>query len=228
MPATERTGPLAPDAPAIPTPEHALAREPRVDHAAAIRRLDWRFLLPRPDLGSVAFVGAVDSTLLRALRNEGFDVRACTAAAIDMHGKGTVDTCVLQSSSPAAVADAIRLLRPGGWLYWEPTSASLGLMASLRDGSAFRTAAGLSRLLTRHGVLNVTAAIHYPSFGSCRRIIPLASRTALRALLTERVALPATFARMATRIVSAGLVPVAGVSLSFVAMRPNRADVAVA
>ncbi|MEP0762273.1 MAG: hypothetical protein HRF48_05990, partial [Chloroflexota bacterium] len=47
---------------------NAVAALPPADLRQAIRRLDWRFLLPDPALGRVACLGRAEGSLAEALR----------------------------------------------------------------------------------------------------------------------------------------------------------------
>jgi len=130
----------------------------------AIRRLDWRFLLPDPSLGRVIYLGQAQSDLLTALRASAV---ALTVADSAVPGQGaTFDTAVLVNPSPHDLLMAAALLRPGGWLYAEVKGA---------PGAARR----LARRLPQAGFAAVQQHWHWPDFVRCTRILPLADAGAL-------------------------------------------------
>lgn len=195
-----------------------------------IRRLDWRFLLPMPELRRVAFLGPVRSTLLSALWANGCDVVTSAPPQLSGYdrGFGQFDLCVVQSAREADVDRAVRLLAPGGWLYWEITRANpltipLRLFTSprARDGRRFLSLSRGRRLLERSGLAAIRASWHHPDFDSCRWIVPLDSAAGLRHVSRKGPAfLQSIRAWVAARIVAAALFPGMGSSVSFVARKP--------
>jgi hypothetical protein len=125
------------------------------------RRADWRFLLPDPHLGGVAYLPPHDGELVRALESCG--------ATVDLRGAAhEVDVVVITDGGPAGVARGRELLRAGGWLYAEVPG--------------WRTAAW-ERELRRFEFDEVAAHWLWPSARGCREIVPLeplALRHALR------------------------------------------------
>ncbi len=144
-----------------PAPIFALLR---AEALHAIRRLDWRFLLPDPTLGSVIYVGVGTGDLLTALRASGLDVTALTGEASGTAG-ASFDTAVMVNPSLREVALAATLLRPGGWLYAEVNGA--------------RAARRLARQLSGAGFGSVQLHWHWPDFARCTRILPLDDAGAL-------------------------------------------------
>jgi len=146
------------------------------------RRLDWRFLLPQPDLGYVAYLGSDDTTLESALSH------FCPSLAIipnqagksaEAFGSRTFPLVVLRSWKLSDLQTASALLSPGGSLYWE-----IDRKAWLFPGR------GVERFwqlyshnpVARLGRLGFTAVEtywHHPDFETCREIIPLNDRATL-------------------------------------------------
>ena len=85
----------------------------------ASRRIDWRFLLPTPDLGRVACICVTDPELLESLAL--FSVRLDVVDSTSGHGLvAPYDRRRSPKSASRAHRDrAVGLLRPGGWLYVE-------------------------------------------------------------------------------------------------------------
>jgi hypothetical protein len=152
-------------------PENTLAHEARLQ---ASRRIDWRFLLPAPDLGRVASISVTDAELLESLAL--FSARLDVADSTS--GNGLVapyDLVVLRNPRRELLETARGLLRSGGWLYVE-VEASI----SSRDGDAPRSARGCAKQLRRMGLVDVDTYLHWPDFASCRAIIPLDDVAAVR------------------------------------------------
>jgi hypothetical protein len=140
----------------------------------ASRRIDWRFLLPDPDLGRVACIGVTDPKLLESLRL--FSAELVTSES----GRGgsseaAYDLLVLQNPREDSLDAASGLLRPGGWLYLE-------VKKSLKpvETHASRSARGYARALRKRGFVDVGTYVHWPDFPSCRAIVPLDDAAAVR------------------------------------------------
>lgn len=197
-----------------------------------IRRLDWRFLLPTPELKRVFFLGPPSSSLLRALWAYGCDV--VTSPPAPLRGAsdrivGQYDVCVLQSPEQTDVELAARLVGPGGWLYWEITRGN-PLMAAWRNVRATPHSKDLRshsltsarRLLERSGLRAITTSWHHPDFDSCRRIIPLEGSVGVRYVVRNGPA----FLRPVGEWLGSGVIARAflsgrGSAVSFVAHKPS-------
>jgi hypothetical protein len=149
---------------------------------AEVRRADWRFLLPEPGLGVVAYLAPHEPALCAAL--------ALVSRRVDLAGARDEahDLVVLTAGRPRSVRAARALLRPGGWLYAEV------------PGRAVRA---WTRALRRSGFDEVTAHWLWPSARDCREIVPVEAE-ALRAALGRRdpgarLALRVRAARMLVR-----------------------------
>ena len=124
----------------------------------AIRRLDWRFLLPDPALGRVACLGRAEGSLAEALRASGLAPTIIAGPLADAH-RAAFDTVVAANPSRELLIAAADLLRPGGWLYAEVSGAGrAGRMARLAQGMGFGE-------VQRHW--------HWPDFERGTRILPL-------------------------------------------------------
>lgn len=142
------------------------------------RRLDWRFLLPSPDVGRVAVVGAGDEDLLAGLRLLGVEVVQVDRSGTPQTATTGCDVAVLVGVDAAGVEVARRATAPGGWVYAEAyrrpgtRPGSLSLMASVR-------------VFQRLGLEDVSANWHAPSLAVTTRVLPLSGRAVLRDALTR-------------------------------------------
>lgn len=148
----------------------------------AWRRLDWRFLLPSPDLGPTAFLGPPGDELLVALTLTGLDVTAVDDPARPP-APGRFQTVVLADPAPAALAPAAELVRPSGWLYAE-------LRGTGRPRVPPRTLSTYRARLRRLGLVDVET--HWPasSLATCAFVAPLADRGAVRNMLGRHQGVP--------------------------------------
>ena len=143
------------------------------DHALQIvRRLDWRFLLPNPNLGHVAYIGPPSGTLPFALKQ--FSelltmVSKADESRVGVKVDGSHEVVVLRSADVAAVDNVKPLLTSGGYLYWEVERASS--LRHVRDYIA---------PIERLGFDDIQVSWHRPDFESCLEIIPLRDPVALR------------------------------------------------
>jgi hypothetical protein len=135
------------------------------------RRLDWRFLLPDPELGRVAYLGPEKSQLYEALR-----LFSLSLTQIDeVKGPAEFDILVAHVQSVDKLTAAACLIRPGGYVYAE----AYGLLALVHPQTLHRAAGGLSspnrirNALNKAGLVDLQAHWHWPDFETCTRIIPL-------------------------------------------------------
>jgi len=144
------------------------ARDARL---ALARRIDWRFLLPEPRLASVALLGGGDTELLAALRAFAGSVTVLPRNHLP-ESAGRFDTVVTASPVPASAAGALRLLRPGGALYWEIDRGHRpGGDAS--GNRRPRLLEEISASLRAAGAEDLRVHWHHPDFAACREIVPL-------------------------------------------------------
>jgi hypothetical protein len=184
----------------------------------ASRRLDWRFLLPEPELGRVACVGVDDPNLVESLRLFGREATVLEAGR-PWEELAPHDVVVLRNPAGAELAAAVGLLRPGGWMYVEVDGAG----RRLPEGR--RTARGYAAALRRLGLVEVQGHLHWPDFRSCGVIVPLGDALAVRLALARRrqngIARPV--ARLAPLLAACNLLAVVAPSASVLAQRPARA-----
>jgi hypothetical protein len=142
------------------------------------RRLDFRFLLPDPRLGDVAYDGDPDALLARALARFSGSFRLITSA----QPRGA-DLVVLLNPSIAQVESAVTCLRSGGCLYEEFRSS-----APVIAGDRPARLAHVTALLPTLGFTEVSLYWHRPDFESCNEMVPLKSEEALTHLFTRNCA----------------------------------------
>lgn len=161
----------------------------------AIRRLDWRFLLPEPRLERVAYFGSGDGSLLKALKEFS---RSLTIPSLgrpehsQVADEGAFDLVVVQSRSRRVVEQAGAMVAPHGYLFWEleragwHRSARGPATAVVADetlwGCWFRDN---TRIVEELGFREIVSHWHYPDFTTCRQIIPLTDSAAVEQLLTR-------------------------------------------
>jgi hypothetical protein len=156
----------------IAMPEHA----PASLHGGAadetllhgVRRADWRFLLPDPALGRVAYVGPHDEELVRALERLSPGV---TLVEPGEGGSASHDVALATAAHPPAAEQLVSLLRPGGWLYAETT------------GRAAARWAGALRAASLEGV---EAWWLWPDAARPKELVPLDDPAAIRHALGRR------------------------------------------
>jgi Ser/Thr protein kinase RdoA (MazF antagonist) len=137
--------------------------------------VDWRFLLPDPELHRVAYLGP-DSELRQGLESFSSSLTVLgQREASQIAGKQHYDVVALRDPSAAALRLAAELLRPGGSLY-----------AEIRRGLARPSAAGAIATLERAGMQEVRSYWHWPDFSRCAEIVPLQTRSLLLHALSRR------------------------------------------
>jgi hypothetical protein len=185
----------------------------------ASRRLDWRFLLPEPELGRVACVGVDDPNLVESLRLFGREATVLEAGR-PWEEHAPHDVVVLRNPAGAELAAAVGLLRPGGWMYVEVDGAG-----GRRLPEGRRTARGYAAALRRLGLMEVQGHLHWPDFRSCGVIVPLGDALAVRLALARRRQNGGArlVARLAPLLAACNLLAVVAPSASVLARRPARA-----
>jgi hypothetical protein len=182
----------------------------------ASRRLDWRFLLPEPELGRVACVGVDDPNLVESLRLLGSEATVVEDGR-SWEERAPHDVVVLRNPAGAELAAAVPLLRPGGWMYVEVDGAG-----GRRLPEGRRTARGYAAALRRLGLIEVQGHLHWPDFRSCAVIVPLGDALAVRLALARRRQNGSArlVARLAPLLAACNLLAVAAPSASVLARRP--------
>lgn len=143
-----------------------------------VRRLDWRFLLPNPTLGDVAYLGPMSGTLPSALQQFS---ELLTIVMPSDHSRADVamacsyEVVVLRSPAISAVKNVTPLLRSGGYLYWE-----------IERVSGIGHVEEYVKAVQRQGFDDIQVSWHRPDFESCLEIIPLSDPVALRFAFARR------------------------------------------
>jgi aminoglycoside phosphotransferase len=167
----------APVAPAPPV----LGDTAPFERLQLVQRVDWRFLLPSPCLGAVAYAGRPDAQLLEALERFGGPV--AVVGKRDGTPRGSCDAAVAVNPTPDQLQALAGLLRPGGRLYLELH----GRVASRRRlRSLSLSLRAVEDTLVGLGFEEVRAAWHFPDVRSCEEIVPLADQRTIRFALTRR------------------------------------------
>ena len=157
---------------------------PSTELLVLARRLDWRFLLPRPDLGRVAYLGRDDGELQAALtRLADLTTVAVEGDRTTVADRSTFDVVVLSRPTAEECASAMSLLRPGGWLYAEIDSR-FGMRKGPRR--SVRSLPAAVRTLRELGFTEIAAFWHWPDFATCTHIVPLGDRATVRPPLVHR------------------------------------------
>jgi hypothetical protein len=144
----------------------------------ASRRLDWRFLLPDPELGRVAHVGETEPALLEALRAFAACLTVVGGDGSCEQEPGSFPVVVAVAPTAEELDRAIGLLQPGGWLYLERRQ-------SLFPAGRHRQARVHRRALVRRGLDQVTTYWHWPDFAASKWIVPVGDPTAVRYALRQ-------------------------------------------
>lgn len=166
------------------------------------RRIDWRFLLPQPELRNVAFIGSADEELIKALRHFSASLKIFSSAAVDDYlseNSESFDVAVVNSANPRAIQWACEMLKPGAYLYWEinrgkpsqseknipPQNGSM--KSAVRDSfPRFAHVRSYKRYLQEMGFHDIEVNWHRPDFRNCKEIIPLEDPRVLQYVFTRQ------------------------------------------
>jgi len=151
----------------------------------ASRRVDWRFLLPNPDLGQVVYIGSARGALPESLR---LFSASLTVLETPRARGDTVQYDVVVASGPSypTLRQMARLVRPGGFLYVEAHRRLWPGRPSSVKVPQLRCAADYIAVVERLGFVEARAYWHWQNFESCNEIIPLDDRAALLHAFTRR------------------------------------------
>jgi hypothetical protein len=149
----------------------------------ASRRVDWRFLLPDPNLGWVAYIGPTRGAHIESLRLFSQALTLVDPAAAPAASQ--FDVVVASSPSRDALRRAAELIRPGGFLYVEAFGPFRRRRRTGR-GRGLRFAADYVAAIERLGLAEATAYWHWPNFETCAEIVPLAHQDALLVAFSRR------------------------------------------
>ncbi len=147
----------------VPTPVDSTGDAPLDELLQRSRRLDWRFLLPNPDLGRVVYFGPASGDLWDALGYFAQDV--IDGQSLPAGASEQFDTAVLEGQSIDTLARVGALLRPGGVLY-----AELRRRVGREIPWQVRRFASAAE---RAGFRQIETFWHWPDFAACTKIIPL-------------------------------------------------------
>lgn len=153
------------------TPE---PERPNDNDVLLVRRIDWRFLLPNPELNRVLYVGPSENELHVALRRFSRELRHVDAISMPTQEAASsrgYDLVVVADGGWQTLKASLEALVAGGCIYWEIRRSWPVGVGSARWGwrSAERYASGLRML----GAERSTVHWHRPSFEHCKEIIPL-------------------------------------------------------
>lgn len=127
------------------------------------RRVDWRFLLPSPRLGRIAYLVADGEPLLQALTNFCESVTRLDASSRET-GVDPFDGLVMKQPATLNTIERFSsLVKPDGFVYIE-----LG-----KPWTTPLSARKVSGVLQRCGYTDVRRHWHWPNFERCTRFIPL-------------------------------------------------------
>lgn len=131
----------------------------------ASRRVDWRFLLPHPNLGQVACLGPADRSLAEALRLFSAALAVIENTPLQDSCAARFDVVVACRPSHDMLERAAELVRSEGFLYVEVCRGwGSGWVCSPADYTS---------AIRRLGFAEVEAYWHWPNFEACAEIGPL-------------------------------------------------------
>ncbi len=150
----------------------------RNEQLALARRIDWRFLLPSPTLGRVACVEPIEAGHLAAIVAAATHVESGSLSALRSRGSWDVviaPQAVATGGTPA-LASALELLEPGGWL-----------MVDLpRHARVRRLLSRSAEALVDEGAEPVLVHWLMPDRARSSIVVPLGDPVAMQAALTRR------------------------------------------
>jgi aminoglycoside phosphotransferase (APT) family kinase protein len=162
---------------------------------ASIRRVDWRFLLPRAAFGTVAVIGAADDTVFDGLGQ--IAERVVRAAGHGALGEDSApDLVVTIAATRPVLKEALRLVPEGGWIYAGAGPRGVRGRAPVRAvGAALQSA----------GFTDIRRSWHWPSEPAALEIVSLDDAPAVRFTLARRrsgraARVKATMAGVALRV----------------------------
>ena len=141
----------------------------------ASRRVDWRFMLPDPTLGTVALAGKASQSLWEALS---LFSEMLTQVKVPLNPNEfpfQYDLVVICGSLDQQLASTLELVKPGGFVYIEFKSSFRG-----SDPLAHNV-----NTLKRWGFTDIRCHWHSPNFEACKRMIPLDNLIVLNHVLNK-------------------------------------------
>jgi hypothetical protein len=165
------------------------------------RRIDWRFLLPNPELRRVAYIGFNAGNLLNALKEFSESLSFIAPPSLERYTKENrclFDLVVVRSLRLNVIKEGVKLIKPNGYLYWELDRVkwfrSSRRRGATRQGSvkyaedckwklnsllALRSTRNYNTHLKQLGLNDVELHWHRPNFDQCTEIIPLNNEVVL-------------------------------------------------
>ncbi len=180
------------------------------------RRIDWRFLLPDPRLGTVACIGSVDEQFRDALLLSCQSIVFFQSVEENAAPQARFDIVVLCNRDISQLDGAAALVRPGGYLYAE-VSRSFSSPATWRL-LPNRVESEFIRL----GFSNCAAHWHYPGFIDCTTLVPIDDGASARYFFDQQGAGLRKLCKSAVGrlLLAIGLLPFVIGSFSIVGERP--------
>jgi hypothetical protein len=142
----------------------------------ASRLVDWRFLLPNPNLGQVAVTGNISASLRESLALFSESVSYLEAPFDDSSLQ--VDLLVIRGSLDGDLARTLAVVKPNASVYIE-------FSVRLNRFPFHHPLHSNIDVLKAHGFENIQAHWHSPNFEGCKRLIPLDNPDALAYILNK-------------------------------------------
>jgi len=149
------------------------------------RRLDWRFLLPNPDLGNVAYLGPEDDSLVDALHLFCQTLTQIKSSQLSSTELNNFDLVVIKNPSTQSLVTSAQLLKPGGYLFietcgWSRIDKPRLYLKHCYEFLRRRESYGqpwspphIKTVIRKLGFQTIHTYWHWPNFESCTRIIAL-------------------------------------------------------
>lgn len=186
------------------SPKNDTALKAREQIVQISRRIDWRFLMPQPELREVVLIGSAEEEMIEALRHFSDSLKIFSPVApggSSVESRERFDVAVVNSADPLTVQWAYEMLKPGAYLYWEvrrgkspesprgknvqPQNGSMG--AAVRDSfPRFAHIHSYKKYLQESGFREIEINWHYPGFKNCKKIIPLEDSYALQYVFSRQ------------------------------------------
>lgn len=150
------------------------------------RRVDWRFLLPSPYLGDIAYIGADCRAHFESLRLFCNSLTNLGPVPTSEENREQFDGIVLTEPSHEILHQAANLVKSGGFIYLE-VNKPLEPIEWMKDMYS-RVKKGYPRLIfpadyllliEELGFVEVQVYWHWPNFQACTKVIPLNNKSAL-------------------------------------------------
>ena len=144
----------------------------------ASRRVDWRFLLPQPDLQDTAYIGAADGVLIDSLRQFCTSLTMLTDGEMEANSTSHFPLVVASNPTENELCQAVRAASAGGFVYVEVRRRPSDRTKLSGDRPLPRTIRHHLAAMRRHALSQLQVHWHWPSFESCSEIIPFDDRAA--------------------------------------------------